>query len=718
MSASTPDPNPKTGADRARLWLWALPILPACWIVSALLHGGAIAGFALAPRAALRAAESGAGMVHATSARVRQVMRDLAGRQAAAAREKLAEMRAVRDHLAAAEAAKRAEVAQYFDGLSREPSARLREVQERIGDAQKSAAEKQAHAAPQTPGKIPEAQSLAAAADAQAQAAALQDRASEILNAAAFPEPVRAAQTAAREVQREAAEAGKEAAARATDLAQKAARRAEAEKRLAGAGTQTPVSSGASPDPQAGAVGEPGAAAPLPGGDAAAAAAKDAARQEADAARSEEARAAGETTAALDRARQTQASAAQAQAAANRASAEAMAQAAASGAGQAAAMPAPPAPEPVPDADANLGEVYDAAVRAEREIAALYRNVRAADLAMIRQIPVQEALAVTESAHVVRPDLARSLEKGAETPVEAAAFRETVSRAVAEIGAMAALADSMRARVEEAAGREAQGADANLEQMRARSRHAAAMAQLAAEDAAAPAKDLAGPMRAAAEGRWTGAAGGGGGGDSQGDAKPRPGIAAEPPRPPSLPRDLNAVPSRKLAREGAGAAFTFVDSWYVIGPWDNPDRRNIDTRFPPETIVDLDAVYTGKQGQPIRWEFQQTGEPMVMPAFRSYRRPPNSGEFGGTDYIIYYAYSEIKCDAPRDVWVAIGSDDFSKLWINDQLVWASGKEHKGWRADEGLRRVHLQAGVNRVLYRIENGHMVTAFSLVLCPKGG
>ena len=63
--------------------------------------------------------------------------------------------------------------------------------------------------------------------------------------------------------------------------------------------------------------------------------------------------------------------------------------------------------------------------------------------------------------------------------------------------------------------------------------------------------------------------------------------------------------------------------------------------------------------------------------------------------------------------MAIGSDDFSKVWIEDQLVWSSGKSLKAWKLNEGLRKVHFKAGINRVLYRVENGNDKTEFSLVV-----
>jgi len=83
------------------------------------------------------------------------------------------------------------------------------------------------------------------------------------------------------------------------------------------------------------------------------------------------------------------------------------------------------------------------------------------------------------------------------------------------------------------------------------------------------------------------------------------------------------------------------------------------------------------------------------------------------EYGIWYAYTEVYVDRAMDVWIAIGSDDKADVWINDLPVWVSGEQLKGWRIDEGFRKVSLLPGKNKVLYRVENGWLNMAFSLAL-----
>lgn len=161
-----------------------------------------------------------------------------------------------------------------------------------------------------------------------------------------------------------------------------------------------------------------------------------------------------------------------------------------------------------------------------------------------------------------------------------------------------------------------------------------------------------------------------------------------------------ARPSRRIGGQGSGVRWIFIDSWYILGPFPNPDRRNVDTSFPPESVIDLDATYQGAQGEGLRWRFLQSQSPYVVP------EDPK-------EYVIYYAYSEIWCDQAMDLWVMVGSDDSSRIWLNDQQIWKSVYKLKPWRLDEGLRKVSFRRGINRILYRFENGWGLTGFSFAI-----
>jgi hypothetical protein len=168
----------------------------------------------------------------------------------------------------------------------------------------------------------------------------------------------------------------------------------------------------------------------------------------------------------------------------------------------------------------------------------------------------------------------------------------------------------------------------------------------------------------------------------------------------SKPTPKMGTLGRMVTQTGDPTEWLFVDTWYTIGPFPNPSRVNLNRKFPPESVVDLDAVYTGKDNRPVRWEFLQSRDLRVVPV-------------DGEPYGIWYAYTELYFDKDMDLWIAIGSDDKANIWVNDLPVWISGDELKAWRSNEGYRKVAFKAGRNRILYRVENGWHGIMFSLAV-----
>ena len=161
--------------------------------------------------------------------------------------------------------------------------------------------------------------------------------------------------------------------------------------------------------------------------------------------------------------------------------------------------------------------------------------------------------------------------------------------------------------------------------------------------------------------------------------------------------DVHKVFGRKIKAGDTPAEWMFVNSWHTIGPFANPQRQNIHRKFPPETVIDLDARYLGKGGKEVRWKFIESAKEMMTPA-------------DPEEYAIYYAYTELHCDRAMDLWVAVGSDDKANVWLNGMPIWISSDKLKGWKVNEGFRKVSFRKGVNSVLYRVENGWHDVGFS--------
>ncbi len=178
---------------------------------------------------------------------------------------------------------------------------------------------------------------------------------------------------------------------------------------------------------------------------------------------------------------------------------------------------------------------------------------------------------------------------------------------------------------------------------------------------------------------------------------------------------LHTAAGRVFGAGGAYAERVYLDTWYVIGPFAGKGDESMQSVYPPEDDVDLDAVYPGPEGRTLTWQFTSRGfYPFIPPDRRA--------------DAVYYAYTELRVDEDRDVWLAIAADADSMMWLDERLVWVSVPGDKPWyhppyylrdelvgslSLAEGQRRVHLTAGVHRLLFKLYNDSDRTFFSVVL-----
>ncbi|MDA3962512.1 MAG: hypothetical protein PF961_17135 [Planctomycetota bacterium] len=338
----------------------------------------------------------------------------------------------------------------------------------------------------------------------------------------------------------------------------------------------------------------------------------------------------------------------------------------------------------------DLVDVYQQSKAAEDRITERYRDLRAAELAMIRDIPFEQAAASIEVPKPERAELdATLLRKDVRNGAEAKAHEKQMETALVESAAMVNLATELLALLQEQQLSQQQGATVQV--MREAAAAQDAVEQQVKEGKDTKSADVTEMMKQAAA-KESGKPAESGGGKL---------VSYQVPHEEITVKD-NPTPGRVITTrpDVPGAEWMYVDSWYTIGPFPNEGRRNIDTRFPPESVVDLDATYVGKGGKEISWHFQQATGPCVVP------RDDES-------WAVYYAHTEVWVDRDIDLWLAVGSDDKSHIWVNGQLVWVSEPHHKPWRIGEGYRKIHLQKGRNRVLYRVENGQYGMGFSFIL-----
>ncbi len=340
----------------------------------------------------------------------------------------------------------------------------------------------------------------------------------------------------------------------------------------------------------------------------------------------------------------------------------------------------------------TMTEAYELAVRLEAAVTESFKDVKSAQTAIARRMSFAAAQKITDVARPERVSADRETVEAKVRTKDALDRQKAAQRRI--VDESEAMSEATLAMLEEA--REIVESGGKLEDrmaaMDAAAEYQVMIEKAAAEDSNNKAKDLAALMSGTP-------------GEKSG--------APVPPAPGAGSQEL--VPGNVLnvsGRGGVAAKWMYVNSWHVIGPFPNPNRVNLRRKFAPESVVDLDAVYAGKDGRQLRWRFCQAKNSRPPEPWMADWRAEVVPD-GAEEYAIYYAYAEVDMDRECDRWVAIGSDDRSDVWLNDIPIWGSSNRLKQWSLAEDFRRVHFRKGRNRILVRIENGHWNLGWSLCI-----
>ena len=163
-----------------------------------------------------------------------------------------------------------------------------------------------------------------------------------------------------------------------------------------------------------------------------------------------------------------------------------------------------------------------------------------------------------------------------------------------------------------------------------------------------------------------------------------------------------AMSGRRFSRNSKRQGWLYLDTWYLIGPWENHGRVDYTNIHPPEKGIDFDATYSGKNNRPLRWTYIQSNNIRVIPK----PAPADS---------TWYAYTELFFEEPMDMLLAIASDDATKVWINGQVVWQENGLSQ-WRIGEGIRKVFFKKGTNKILLRAETDREKPFFPWLSVPQ--
>ena len=357
----------------------------------------------------------------------------------------------------------------------------------------------------------------------------------------------------------------------------------------------------------------------------------------------------------------------------------------------------------------NAAEMYDESLALEQQIAEANADIQAAKEASAQNTSFAEARGDQSATTPARPDIASQLSQSPlETVGQLGAFRKALARARTEI-------QDMNARAASALGlSQGHGSSSTAGRTRDGARFATQAARITAARGGQGHSSLQGygnvvnmigfggtGSAGASEGMRSGRAGGG--------SNMKPGAVTHGPG--LEGRDIlgKALPGRRFTRDSLRRGWLYIDTWYVIGPWENQSTIDYTNVHPPEREINFDARYrNGKfasrrdhRDHAMKWEFYQSDQARCQPP-RVYADST------------YYAYTDLWFEQPRDMLIAIATDDAARVWLNGEIIWQD-EGISAWNLGEGYRRVRFKKGYNDLLVRIENGPRHCIWSVLLCP---
>jgi hypothetical protein len=138
-----------------------------------------------------------------------------------------------------------------------------------------------------------------------------------------------------------------------------------------------------------------------------------------------------------------------------------------------------------------------------------------------------------------------------------------------------------------------------------------------------------------------------------------------------------------------------VVDWWLVGPFDAPDKTGFGAQFPPEKKVDLQAGYSGQAEQKIRWQKVHVPDRLGQ---LDLLKP-----LGAVREAVAYAYCELNAPAEQTGELRAGADDNCTVWLNGEKILAREQWLNGIRMDRFVVPAKLSAGPNRLLVKICQG---------------
>jgi len=161
------------------------------------------------------------------------------------------------------------------------------------------------------------------------------------------------------------------------------------------------------------------------------------------------------------------------------------------------------------------------------------------------------------------------------------------------------------------------------------------------------------------------------------------------------PRELRASWDAAQVKNSSDA----IADWHVLGPFFGAgtgtpglnEPTPLESDGPGPGPLDIHRLFESN-GKTVGWKAAAAAKTGFVDL---------GVHFGNHDNAIAYGYAELESIHARDAVLKCGSDDGIKVWLNGVEILAHDL-HRGFNIDSEQAAVHLAAGINRILVKVNN----------------
>jgi hypothetical protein len=135
----------------------------------------------------------------------------------------------------------------------------------------------------------------------------------------------------------------------------------------------------------------------------------------------------------------------------------------------------------------------------------------------------------------------------------------------------------------------------------------------------------------------------------------------------------------------------FLTEWWLIGPFDNEDRKGFSAIYPPEKEYNPQKTYKGRDNIQVVWQHYNEEKSEYINL---------ANIFKPSDVGVGYARCIIEVPKDTTLKIGIGSNDGVRLWVNKSLVLDKPDERTAV-PNADIRTVPFRKGKNTVLLKID-----------------